>query len=1139
MVLVKRVLNEIEIDPLTGRIIVPALWRNEIEHLLSSNYGLARSILLSQKKRLSESKILEYDKVIKEQLHSGVIEPVDNRQSIGTSYIAHSAVFRENANSTKCRVVFLSNLSSGRDSLSHNQISMPGANLNHKLQIALLLLRFDANLVTFDLRKAFLQLLIKREDTDKLHFLWFKNPAAGDFSIVTYRICRVPFGMRYSPFLLMISLYYILINCAKNDDKNMKDIKMALYDLAYVDNLAYTANDAKNLIDAINVASSTFSKFKFELQQFSSNVAEVREHAKKFCNEPYENNVKLLGMMWNVDNDKIANESLHLNINANTKRTILSSLQRNFDPFGLNLPLLNRAKLFVHGLQCDKTLEWDTRLSTDKLKVWHNICKQVNKGSSLELPRSLGSRNSNYNMLIFCDASKEYISCVIHLQEIGVNESNIVLARNSVTTKNLSCKSIPILELAALEFGVHTAVDLYQSLNNAVRPIIISNLNVYSDSLVALSWLKSRAVEFGKIDRKNVFINNKINKIIESCKVKSMNFSHINGKNNPADSASRCMSRAVVDKTCFVKLINPPCNDAEHSFTVPHHKANYKCFKSIVCNVETVPIMDVNKFSFKKSVRIMHYVLKFISNLKNKCKKVVVSEEIVYSRSYNLVLSYAQLNSYPQVFKDLQNKEFKHPLISQLNLFLSDDGLIRVKSKMRKLKSNYNEKCPILLDKNCPIAKSIIIETHNILRHGGIYKTLSEVRKHFWITNAFVTTRKLLKNCIICSRMNNRAVKLSQNAYKDYRVNPEAIPFRNIAIDHCGPFTVKNTCNENVKMYVLCITCLWSRSVNLLVCKNIDKHSFVRALQLHIFDYGTPSLIISDNGSPIVSGMQQMISYLNDDITKEFLLERNIKCVSFQPYPAGASKLGGLVESMVKQIKRIVTSTIRNNILLEDDFTFLISEAKMLINKRPIAYKNILCKDDFNEDLLNPLTPEIIIKGYDVACVNIIPQLNCDDDWYQGDLLLDNEQKLIKTRYNKLNKVKSNLEKLYHEEFIANLKTQATDRKNRYSPVSHQRLSIGDLVSIKSDLIKPFNYPLAIVMDVEYNDIGEVVSAKLRKSNGEIIRRHGDHIIFLSESNHCNVKSKSEQVQKPITRTLPGRDAARKCKIKNKLLLND
>ncbi|XP_066946894.1 uncharacterized protein [Macrobrachium rosenbergii] len=158
----------------SGRLIMPCLWKKEIAPLLSPNYNLAKSILNSQRKKLSPEKLKEYDEVIHQQLMDGIIERIDNIAAYSrdndASFLAHNAVFRENVESTKCRVVFLSNLgeNAGARSLSHNQCSQVGPNLNHKIQVATLLLRFDKFLVTFDLKKAFLQLLLRREDTDKL-----------------------------------------------------------------------------------------------------------------------------------------------------------------------------------------------------------------------------------------------------------------------------------------------------------------------------------------------------------------------------------------------------------------------------------------------------------------------------------------------------------------------------------------------------------------------------------------------------------------------------------------------------------------------------------------------------------------------------------------------------------------------------------------------------------------------------------------------------------------------------------------------------------------------------------------------------------------------------------------------------------
>jgi hypothetical protein len=67
----------------------------------------------------------------------------------------------------------------------------------------------------------------------------------------------------------------------------------------------------------------------------------------------------------------------------------------------------------------------------------------------------------------------------------------------------------------------------------------------------------------------------------------------------------------------------------------------------------------------------------------------------------------------------------------------------------------------------------------------------------------------------------------------------------------------------------------------LLWCRFIDKDYFLRAIQLHIFDYGVPSLIVSDNGSPIVSGVEQTVKYLDDEECIKFLESHDIKHINF------------------------------------------------------------------------------------------------------------------------------------------------------------------------------------------------------------------------------------------------------------------
>lgn len=1139
--IINSVLDDIKIDSETGRLILPALWRENVAHLLSNNFNLAKSILLTHKKRLSHSKLLEYDAVIKDQLDNGVIVPVCNdRNNPKLSYIAHSAVFRENVSSTKVRVVYLSNLSAGRDTLSHNQISIPGANLNHKLQIATLLLRFDKFMVTFDLKKAFLQLLIRKEDSNKLLFLWFKNVAEKDFTIVTYRICRVPFGMRYSPFLLMIALYYILVHTVTHDDEFVRGIKLALYDLAYVDNLAYTSDNETDLLAAIDIAKETLGKYRFDLQQYSSNSECTRSKINE-CGDECEITTKLFGMKWDTISDTISCNKLFLDINANTKRMVLSTIQSNFDPFGMCIPLLNRAKIFIHELQCKSDLKWDDKLDREQMKEWNLISKQINKCSVIHIPRSVGSRSDNYNLVIYCDASKDFVGCAVYLKVIGCDKVNLIFSRNSLVTKNLKTKSIPVLELVALDLGVTTAVDLYNRLTSAVRPINITNVYAFTDSMIVLSWIKSKAVDFGKVDRKQVFINNKLDNIISNCDKVKITFDHVSGTTNPADAVSRTVSESMLYKTTF--LSGPKFVVSEDSFVVPFCEPIKVFTCTAVTNNELECIVNLDKYSsFNKLVRIVSLCFKFIYKLRNSLGNESNDDNIA-SKSTAYIIRMAQINSFSKVISSLKSGKYDEPIITQMNLFISDDGLVRVQSKLKKLNSDYGQKCPILLHKSCPIAKAIIFDFHTKLGHSGVYKTLSVIRKEFWITNSYVTVRKIIRECITCKRLNNRTVKLSQSSYKDYRVNPESIPFRNIFLDHCGPFQVRDAKGDKIKVYILVITCLWSRAVNLIFSRLLDKDTFVKALQMHIFEYGVPSIIISDNGSQIVAGIEQTISFLSDSTTRDFLDSHNIKCISFTPYPAGASHLGAIVESLVKQVKRIISSSLKNNIITVGDFQFFILETKMLINKRPLTFKNVIGGGELNEDTLTPLTPELIIKGYDVPCCGIIPQTFHNlDDWENGDDFLSGDSRKVIENYNKLTKIRNNLHKLYRDEFITNLFTQATDRPGRYSRVNHTKLCKGDVVTIKTPLKKPIDYPFALVIDTEVNDLDEVVTAIVRKSNGEIVRRHAEDLIFITKSTMTFNDSLDDSTGgkiSPVETIKPDkRSAAKKCEQLNRELLN-
>lgn len=170
----------------------------------------------------------------------------------------------------------------------------------------------------------------------------------------------------------------------------------------------------------------------------------------------------------------------------------------------------------------------------------------------------------------------------------------------------------------------------------------------------------------------------------------------------------------------------------------------------------------------------------------------------------------------------------------------------------------------------------IISDFHIKFSHAGCYSLLAELRKEFYVPCYFSVVKKVLKACILCRRFNARSIKLNSSPYRDFRIEPPQVPFRYIFVNYFGPFCVTYN-KQKVKCWVLCITCLWTRAVNLKVCINLSVEDFLKCLQLHFFEFGTPELFLSDLGSQLVAGTNFIKDLLKDPETKLFLERKGIK----------------------------------------------------------------------------------------------------------------------------------------------------------------------------------------------------------------------------------------------------------------------
>ena len=143
------------------------------------------------------------------------------------------------------------------------------------------------------------------------------------------------------------------------------------------------------------------------------------------------------------------------------------------------------------------------------------------------------------------------------------------------------------------------------------------------------------------------------------------------------------------------------------------------------------------------------------------------------------------------------------------------------------------------------------------------------------------------------------------------------------------------------------------------------------------------------------------------------------------------------------------------------------------------------------EDQFQVVPPEFLKFGYETAILEV-GEFSKDnaEDWKPVPDISSEE-------FRKLKEIKDRLRQQYQSEFIYNLMDQATKHRDKYIPVHHKNISVGDIVLIKDSLVKTPNYPLAKVLYVVHTSMGEVTQAVLLEGNKSVVKRDISSIIPL------------------------------------------
>ena len=125
------------------------------------------------------------------------------------------------------------------------------------------------------------------------------------------------------------------------------------------------------------------------------------------------------------------------------------------------------------------------------------------------------------------------------------------------------------MEVQGLALATELILELYKDLSgpSCIKPIKILDIEIYSDSLVSLSWLNSYSTKLEKMAEEVCLCVNRINHIVKLCEMHPIRFSFVSGTDNPADCITRNLSYKQLAKTNYYSgpSFLTTCKTPEHS----------------------------------------------------------------------------------------------------------------------------------------------------------------------------------------------------------------------------------------------------------------------------------------------------------------------------------------------------------------------------------------------------------------------------------------------------------------------------------------------------------------------------------------------------------------------------------------------
>lgn len=196
------------------------------------------------------------------------------------------------------------------------------------------------------------------------------------------------YGVNCAPYLTL----RVLKELADSECHSMPTVQNALRLHTYVDDICVGADTGNELLQLRQDLTSVLNSAGFDLKKLSSNSAMFlntippEDHVQvslQFSDDD-GGSIKVLGLRWNPADD-VFEFDVQRSGDIFTKRSVLSTIARIYDPIGFLDPVIFYAK---HVLQqvWKVTLEWDDPLPTDLMTTWRTFISDFHLLTNMKIP---------------------------------------------------------------------------------------------------------------------------------------------------------------------------------------------------------------------------------------------------------------------------------------------------------------------------------------------------------------------------------------------------------------------------------------------------------------------------------------------------------------------------------------------------------------------------------------------------------------------------------------------------------------------------------------------------------------------------------------------------------------------------------